>query len=146
MATLNDKRMLHREPNSQSMEAIENHRNIETWKRLSDTEELQTYIPPMSHVTYKLYESLILHRIAPSVDRHLINEQAGIRPGKSCCNQLFNLTQHLEDGYQRGMITGAAFVDLPAAYDTVNIRLFIQKLYDFTGDIPLCSHTKYGVK
>ena len=31
-----------------------------------------------------------------------------------------NPTQHIEDGYQRGMITGAAFVDLSAAYDTVN--------------------------
>ena len=31
---------------------------------------------------YKLYERLILNRIAPSVDRHLIKEQAGFRPGK----------------------------------------------------------------
>ena len=54
---------------------------------------------------YKLYERLILNRIAPSVDRHLIKEQAGFRPGKSCCSQLLNLTQHIEDGYQRGMIT-----------------------------------------
>ena len=80
---------------------------------------------------YKLYERLILNGIAPSVDRHLIKVQAGFRPGKSCCNQLLNLTQHIEDGYQRGMITGAAFVDLSAAYDTVNHRLFIRKLYDY---------------
>ena len=65
---------------------------------------------------FKLYERLILNRIAPSVDRHLIKEQAGFRPGMSCCNQLLNLTQHIEDGYQRGMITGATFVDLSAAY------------------------------
>ena len=77
---------------------------------------------------YKLYEHLILNKIAPSVDRHLINEQAGFRPGQSCCSQLLNLTQHIEDGYQRGMITGAAFVDLFAAYDTVNHRLLIRKL------------------
>ena len=41
---------------------------------------------------YKLYERLILNRIAPSVDRHLMKEQAGFRPGKSCCSQLLNLT------------------------------------------------------
>ena len=81
---------------------------------------------------YKLYEGLILNRIAPSVDRHLIKEQSGFRPGKSYCCQLLNPTQHIEDGYQRGTITGAAFVDLSAAYDTVNSRHLIRKLYDFT--------------
>ena len=37
------------------------------------------------------------------------------------------------------MITGAAFIDLSAAYDTVSHRLLSQKLYDFTEDSPLCS-------
>ena len=41
-------------------------------------------------------------------------------------------TQHIEDGYQRGIITGAA-------YDTVNHRLLIRKLYDITEDSQLCS-------
>ena len=61
---------------------------------------------------YKLYERLILNRIAPSVERHLIKEPAGFRPGKSCSSQLLNLTQHIEDSYQRGTITGAFFADL----------------------------------
>ena len=47
---LNAKCMLHREHNPQSMEAIKNHCNTGTGKRISDTEELQFYIPPMSHV------------------------------------------------------------------------------------------------
>ena len=85
---------------------------------------------------YKLYKRLILNRIAPSVDRHLIKEQAGFRPGKSCCSQLLNLnTSRMAT---RGMITGAAFVDLSAAYDTVNHKFLTQKLYYFTGDSPLC--------
>ena len=92
---------------------------------------------------FKLYKRLILNRIAPSIHRHLIKEQAGFRPGKSCCSQLLNLTQHIEDGYQRGMVTGAAFVDLSAAYDTVNRRLLIHKLYDFTGDSTLCKVIQY---
>ena len=86
---------------------------------------------------YKLYKHLIRNRTALSINRHLIKEQAGFRPRKSCCSQLLNLTQHIDDGYQRGMITGAAFVDISAAYDTVNHRLLIQKLYDFTEDSPL---------
>ena len=88
--------------------------------------------------TYKLYERLILNRASPLLEQHLIKEQAGFRPGKSCTSQLPNLTQHIEDGYQRGMITGAAFVYLTAAYDTVNHRILIQKLYNTTQDSQLC--------
>ena len=72
------------------------------------------------------------------LEQHLIKEQAGFRPRKSCTSQLLNLTQHIEDGYQRGMITGAAFVDLSAAYDTGNHRILIQKLYNRTQDRQLC--------
>ena len=36
------------------------------------------------------------------------------------------------------MITGAAFVDLSAAYDTVNHRILNQKLYNITQDSHLC--------
>ena len=72
------------------------------------------------------------------LEKHLIKEQAGFRAGKSCTSQLLILTQHIEDGYQEGKITGTAFVDLSAAYDTVNHRLLIQKLYNTTQDSALC--------
>ena len=36
------------------------------------------------------------------------------------------------------MITGAAFVDLFASYDTVNHKFLIQKLYNLTQDNKLC--------
>ena len=88
--------------------------------------------------TNKLYERMILNRIAPVVEQRLIKEQAGVMTGKSCTSQLLNLTQHIEDGCQRGMTTDAAFVDLSAAYDTVNHRILIQKLYNITQDSPLC--------
>ena len=81
---------------------------------------------------------MILNRIAPTIEQHLIKEQGGFRPGKSCTSQLLNLTQHIEDGYQEIMITGTAFVDLSAAYDTVNHRLLIQKLFNITQDSTLC--------
>ena len=87
--------------------------------------------------TYKLYERLILNRVSPLL------EQAGFRPGKSCTS---NLTQHIEDGYQRGMNTGAAFVDLSASYDTVNHRILIQKLYNTTQDSQLCSLSEHVVQ
>ena len=81
---------------------------------------------------YKLYERMILNRLTPQLEQHLIKEQAGFLPGKSCTSQLLNLTQHI------GMITGAAIVDLSAACDTVNHRILILKFYNITQDSQLC--------
>ena len=86
---------------------------------------------------YKLFERLLLNRIASFVDDHLIPEQAGFRPGKSSTGQLLNLTQFIEDGFENRKITGAAFVDLSAAYDTVNHRILTKKLYEMTSDVRL---------
>ena len=66
------------------------------------------------------------------MEQQLIKEQASFRHGKSCTSQLLNITQHIEHGYQESMITGAAFVNLSAAYDTVNHTLLIQKLFNIT--------------
>ena len=57
----------------------------------------------LSH-TYKLFERLLLNRIGPVVDKLLIPEQAGFRPGKSTTSQVLNLTQHIEDGFEIGMV------------------------------------------
>ena len=64
----------------------------------------------------------------------IIQEQSGFRSGKSCTSQLLNLTQHIEDGFEKSAITGTVFVDLSAAYDTVNHKLLLNKLYDLTRD------------
>ena len=117
------------------METIQDYRHIETREGLFDSKGLPTYIPLMSHV---LYERMILNRIAPAIEQHLIKEQACFRSGKSCTSQLLNLTQHIEDGYEEGMITGTACVDLSAVCDTVNHRLLIQKLCNTTLDSQLC--------
>ncbi|XP_063893347.1 uncharacterized protein LOC135117658 [Helicoverpa armigera] len=84
--------------------------------------------------TFKLFERLILNRLASLVDPKLIPEQAGFRPGKSCCSQTLNLTQHIEDGFETGKVTGTVFVDLSAAYDTVNIKRLLWKVGELTGD------------
>ena len=71
------------------------------------------------------------------MDDHVIWEQAGFRPEKSCTGQLLNLTQFIEDGFENKKITGAPFVDLSAAYDTVNHRILTKKLYGMTSDVRL---------
>lgn len=84
---------------------------------------------------YKLFERQILNRLVPVAEPAIIPQQAGIRPGKSTTSQLLNLTQHIEDGFQKGLLTGAVFVDLSAAYDTVNHRLLLKKILMLTKDL-----------
>ena len=67
----------------------------------------------------------------------LIPEQAGFRPGKYCTAQVLNLTQHIEDGFETGTITGIVLVDHSAAYDTVNHRRLLEKVYTITRDYRL---------
>ena len=79
-------------------------------------------------VLYKLHERLILTRITLTVESHLTPDQCGFRSGRSCVGQVLNLTQFIEDGFQTGQVTGAVFIDLTAAYDTVNHRALLLKL------------------
>ena len=84
------------------------------------------------HKYVTLYNTLILNRIAPIVEGQVIKEQAGVRIGNSCTCHMWNFTEHIHDCLQRDMITGAAFLDLSAAYDTVNHIILIQLLYNTT--------------
>ena len=84
-----------------------------------------------------LYKRLILNRLSPVIEHVLIPEQAGFRPGKYCTAQVLNLTQHIEDGFETGKITGIVLVDLSAAYDTVNHRRLLEKVYNMTRDYRL---------
>ena len=70
---------------------------------------------------------MIMARISATVKQQLTPDQAGFRPGRSCCDQLLNLTQFIENGYEEKQTTGTVFVDLTAAYDTVNHRLLLNK-------------------
>ena len=66
---------------------------------------------------------MILNRLNPITEHTITKEQAGFRAGKSCTNQLLNLTQYIEDGYEKILTTGTVFVDLSATHDTVNHRV-----------------------
>ena len=79
-------------------------------------------------ILYKLYERMVMARMAPTVEEQLTPDQAGFRPGRSTCGQLLNLTQYIEDGFERKQITGTVFVDLTAAYDTVNHKTLLLKV------------------
>ena len=85
--------------------------------------------------TYKLFERMILNRLNPLIETMIIDQQAGFIPGKSTTGQLPNLTQHIEDGYERCVVTGTVFVNLSAAYDTISHKLLLNKIYRMTSDI-----------
>ena len=68
---------------------------------------------------YKLLERLVLKRISPTVKTILSPDQAGFRKNRSTCDQVSALTTSIGNGYQRNLKTGAVFLDLTAAYDTV---------------------------
>lgn len=91
---------------------------------------------------FKVMERMVLNRILPTVDENFIPEQAGFRPGRSCCGQILNLTQHIEDGFERKETTGVVFVDLTAAYDTVNHKRLVSKVYRVTKDFRLTNFVR----
>ena len=92
------------------------------WERLCNSRATDQY--PSCH-TYKLYERMILNRITPTIELHLIKKQAGFRRGRSFTRKLLDITPHIQDGYQESMTTGTAFVDRYAAKDTLNHGLLI---------------------
>ena len=83
---------------------------------------------------YKQFERLLLGRLTAVVEPKIIPQQAGFREGKSTTGQLLNLVEHIEDGFEKRLVTGAVFVDLSAAYDTVNHRILMTKIYQMTDD------------
>ena len=49
-----------------------------------DSAILKNYRPiSLLYHTYKLYERLILNRVSPLLEQHLIKEQSGFRPGSN---------------------------------------------------------------
>lgn len=78
--------------------------------------------------TYKLFERMILARLQPIIEASLPIEQAGFRKNRNYCDQALALATHIENGFQRQQNSGAVFIDLSSAYDTVWKRGLILKL------------------
>jgi hypothetical protein len=78
------------------------------------------YRPISLHsVVYNLLERLILQHIQLLIEDVIPINQAGFRQHRSCIEQEMALTTHIQAGFQHQLKTGAVFVDLTAAYDTV---------------------------
>ena len=70
-------------------------------------------------VPYNSLEKLIYARVQPTVHPLLPKEQDGFQHGTSTVDQVVLLTKNIENSFETKKKTGAVFVDLTAAYDTV---------------------------
>ena len=100
-----------------------------TWKEAKILAILKPGKPPNEPSSYrpisllccffKLLERIILTRIQRYINPNIPVEQAGFRPDRNTTEQVLALTSLIETGYERREKTGAVFIDLSAAYDTV---------------------------
>jgi len=68
---------------------------------------------------YKLMERVILNRWQKQMEEALPASQSGFRKDRCTTEQALAFTSLVESGFERQDRTGAVFVDLTAAYDTV---------------------------
>ena len=61
-------------------------------------------------VPFKLLERLLLVRLEPIIDPQLPNEQAGFRRGRSTVHQIVNLTDDIEEAFEKGHKAGVILV------------------------------------
>ncbi len=72
------------------------------------------------------YDPINVYGIRRLVNFFLLSQLRG--NSCSCCGQVLNLTQFIEDGFENKLKTSAVFVDLTAAYDAVNHRVLLFKV------------------
>ena len=102
---------------------------IATPKPNKPTDDPKNYRPiSLLCVPFKILERLLLARLEPVIDPLLPDEQAGFRRGRSTVHQIVNLTDDIEEAFEKGQKAGVVLVDLTAAYDTVWHHGLILKL------------------
>jgi hypothetical protein len=79
----------------------------------------------------KLYSKVLLNRISPYLEAHIISdEQGGFRKERRCEDQIFSLYDSVRRRKRLGKPTFMLFVDFRKAFDTVNRSILFQKLLD----------------
>lgn len=68
----------------------------------------------------KVFMKIIHRRVLKRREEAAREEQAGFRPGRSCCDQIFTLRQILEERIRCGKRTIMVFIDFSAAFDSVH--------------------------
>jgi retron-type reverse transcriptase len=91
--------------------------NVSNYRPIS----IQSYIS-------KIFESLVLHSIQPSINRILMEEQHGFRPGRSTitCNLVFH--NYVYYSFNLKSQVDVIYTDFNKAFDSVNHKALVQDL------------------
>ena len=85
----------------------------------------------MIPVVSKLLASVMLRRLIKTREEQIREEQAGFRPGRGCIDQIFTLRQLLEQRHIYRRPTVLLFLDIRAAFDSVDRNALWQCLCRF---------------
>jgi len=96
-----------------------------------------TLLTPLTSIPGKIMAKVMLNRMRRAVDEWLRQEQAGFRPGRSCCEQTFTLImQIIEKTVKHETRMLINFVDFKKAFDSVHTQRVTlednEKLWDIT--------------
>ena len=72
------------------------------------------------HIAGKVFVSFILNRFKGAVDKKLRENQAGVRPGRSCTDQIFELRQIIEKCLEHHIPIKLNLIDFKSAFDSVH--------------------------
>ena len=87
----------------------------------------------------KVFTNIILERLVNKVDEKISESQAGFRKERGCADQIFTLRRMMEQAKAEKVPMHMCFVDLKAAYDTVNRKALFKKLRKYDVSQKLCS-------
>uniref|UniRef100_A0A2S2NAB7 Putative RNA-directed DNA polymerase n=1 Tax=Schizaphis graminum TaxID=13262 RepID=A0A2S2NAB7_SCHGA len=81
----------------------------------------------LGHIS-KIFESLVLDSIQPSVNMILANEQHGFRPGRSTVTCNLSFSNYIHGSFKDGSQVDVVYTDFAKAFDSVNHEVLISIL------------------
>ena len=68
----------------------------------------------------KVFSSILIQRLQTELDLTLREEQAGFRPKRSCCDQIYTLRNIIEQAREFNFLLAINFIDFKKAFDSIH--------------------------